>query len=339
MPSAFGEVLPFDRAVTLIEELHRFALDHGHRFGNKLTNTLVVHNHKGWMPDDTMYLSGPPLHVLATAVLDKLATALPGRFMIPGHDGPDAAAAPDGGPGGDIMVSFSAGVTKENLADTIAMGVRPASVCSDLLKPGGYGRLAPMLKALTSAVAGADGRDLDGFRAARLEAARSAGHRDTAAAHLAYITDADLTSYHLRGHEKLPRSVEHDLQMWGCVACNFCVTVCPNDAFFKVPTPDTLAAEMKEHDNDAGRQQYLVFSELCNECGNCLTFCPENGDPAVIKPRLYLDESRFRAAEGARFLIGTDGAITATAAGGADAEIQRLLSVLTTDEGLPLPND
>ena len=334
VPTAFEEDLPFDRAITLIDELHRFALDHDHRFGIKLTNTLVVRNHKQWMPDETMYLSGAPLHVLATAVLNKLATALPGRFMIPGHDGADAdTESLDGG--GDIMVSFSAGVTKENLADTIAMGVRPASVCSDLLKPGGYGRLAPMLKALTAAVREVDARDLDGFRTARLASNRGAGHRDTAAAHLVHITVDDLASYHLDGHEKLPRSVDHDLQMWGCVACNFCVTVCPNDAFFKIPTPDALAAEI----DDAGRQQYLVFSELCNECGNCLTFCPEHGDPAMIKPRLYLDRSRFESAEGPRFLLDIEGSVTASAAGGADAEIPRLLSVLTAAEGLPLPTD
>ena len=58
VPSAFEEEHPFDRAVTLIDELHRFALDHGHRYGIKLTNTLVEHNHNGWMPDDTIYLSG-----------------------------------------------------------------------------------------------------------------------------------------------------------------------------------------------------------------------------------------------------------------------------------------
>ena len=154
------------------------------------------------------------------------------------------------------------------------------------------------------------------------------------------MTGPDVARYHLSGNEKLPRSVDHDLEMWGCVACNFCVTVCPNDAFFKVPTPDTLAAEV----DDAGRQQYLVLSELCNECGNCLTFCPENGDPAVIKPRLYLDESRFAAAEGPRFLLdlgsgepGGSAGLTVTAGGGADDEVPRLLSVLTADEGLPLP--
>jgi putative selenate reductase len=335
VPSAFEADLPFDRAITLIDELHRFALDHGHRFGIKLTNTLVVNNHKKWMPDETMYLSGAPLHVLATAVLGKLSAALPGRFMIPGHDGPDADVdAPNGG--GDIMVSFSAGVNKENLADTIAMGVRPASVCSDLLQPGGYGRLAPMLKALTKAVNESGATDLDGFRAARLANAREFGHLDTSVAHFAHITGDDLASYHLDGNSKLPRSVDHDLEMWGCVACNFCVTVCPNDAFFKVPTPDALASEVE----DAGRQQYLVFGELCNECGNCLTFCPENGDPAMIKPKLFLDESRFASAEGPRFLLdlasSASGSVSVTASDGLDDQVPRLLSVLTAAEGLPL---
>ena len=332
VPQAFEDDLAYERAITLIDELHRFALDHGHRFGIKLTNTLVVRNHKQWMPDETMYLSGAPLHVLATAVLDELATALPGRLMIPGHDGDDAATLVDDRRGGDIMVSFSAGVNKDNLADTVAMGVRPASVCSDLLKPGGYGRLAPMLKALTAAVVESGAADLDGFRTTRLAAARSGGHRDTAAAHLARVTGDDLAIYHLDGNTKLPRSVDHDLAMWGCVACNFCVTVCPNDAFFKVPTPAALADEIE----DAGRQQYLVFSELCNECGNCLTFCPENGDPAMIKPRLYLDADRFEAAAGPRFLLDLAGTIDVRAAGGVDDQIPRLLEILTADEGLPV---
>ena len=254
-------------------------------------------------------------------------------FMIPGHDGPDADGDALNG-GGDIMVSFSAGVNKENLADTIAMGVRPASVCSDLLQPGGYGRLAPMLKALTKAVAETGASDLDGFRAASLDSARSAGHLDTAVAHYAHVTGDDLASYHLDGNSKLPRSVDHDLEMWGCVACNFCVTVCPNDAFFKVPTPDALAEEI----DDAGRQQYILFGELCNECGNCLTFCPENGDPAMIKPKLFLEESRFAAADGPSFLLDLAGdTVSVTASNGLDDQVPRLLSVLTAAEGVPLP--
>ena len=330
VPKAFEDDLQLERAISLIQELNQYAKDRGHRFGIKLTNTLVVDNHKQWMPDQTMYLSGPPLHVLATAVLDLLADALPGQLQIPGHgEGANGGA-------GDIMVSFSAGIDKENLAAAIAMGVRPASVCSDLLKPGGYARLAPMLKALTAAVSDAGATDLDGFRSERLVAARAAGHRDTAAEHLAFVLGEGKAKYELAGNEKLPRSVDHDLEMWGCVACNFCVTVCPNDAFFKLPTPKPEADPAGLFAEVEGRQQYLVFSELCNECGNCLTFCPENGDPAVIKPRLYLDAERFDAASGERFLLTSSGQVEATAGGGAEAAVPTLVALLNAAEGLPL---
>ena len=315
VPQAFDDDLRFDRALTLIDELDRYARERGHRFGIKLTNTLVVANHKGWMPDDPMYLSGPPLHVLATAVLDALAHDLPGRLMLPGHPG-------------TVQVSFSAGITKDNLADALAMGVRPATICSDLLKPGGYGRLAPMLKALTTMLGEEGADDLEQFRRQRLVAAHDDGHRDTVAAHLAGLLGEHRAVYAASGNEKLPRSVDHALQMWGCVACNFCVTVCPNDAFFKLPTQDV--------DGLDGRQQYLVFSELCNECGNCLTFCPEDGDPAMIKPRLYLDRERFVAADGPRFLLGRSDGLTIEAAGGTEEEIPRLRALLTAPEGLPL---
>ncbi len=315
VPQAFVDDLQFDRAITLIGELNDHAKAAGHRFGIKLTNTLVVDNHKGFMPDQPMYLSGPPLHVLATALLDRLAAALPGQLMIPGHDG-------------DIQVSFSAGITKENLPDAIAMGVQPATICSDLLKPGGYGRLAPMLKSLTGVVRDAGAADLDAWRVQRLAGATAGGHRDGAAEHLALVLGADVDTYALVGNDKLPRAVDHDLEMWGCVACNFCVTVCPNDAFFKLPTQDIADLE--------GRQQYFVLSELCNECGNCLTFCPENGDPAIIKPRLYLERDRFDAAEGQRFFVQMTDTVTVEAGGGAEQEVPTLVALLTAPEGFPL---
>ncbi len=282
--SAFAEDLQFERGIELIGELRRFAHDRGRRFGIKLTNTLVVDNTKRWMPDETMYLSGPPLHVLAMTLLDRLSTALPGVLDVPGHDG-------------DVMVSFSAGITKDNLADSLAAGVQPATVCSDLLKPGGYGRLAPMLRTLTATLRDEGATDLPSFRSARQSAATSAGHATTAAAHVANIRGEAIGSYHLNGNEKLPRQVDHDLEMFGCVACNFCITVCPNDAFFSIASLADGPVEM------ADRQQYLVFAELCNECGNCMTFCPEEGDPAQIKPRLYTDAELFAARSGQGFLI------------------------------------
>ncbi len=307
--AAFAADLQFDRGVELIEQLNQYAIDRGRRFGIKLTNTLVVDNAKGFMPDPTMYLSGAPLHVLASTLLDRLANALPGRLAIPGHDG-------------DVMVSFSAGITKDNLPDAIAMGVNPATVCSDLLKPGGYGRLAPMLKGLASTIRDDGFSDLSTWRAARQERAIAGGFGTEAMRHVAHIRGAGKGDYDLAGNSKLPRAVDHELQMFECVACNFCITVCPNDAFFSIRSDDMES-----------RQQYLVFSELCNECGNCLTFCPEHGDPAMIKPRLYTDRAVYEARQGQAFLLES-GRVVAARADEADvALVQRLLD---TDAGLPL---
>ena len=277
---AFKDDLGFARGVELIGELNEYAKARGKKFGIKLTNTLVVDNTKGFMPDETMYLSGAPLHVLASTLLDTLATALPGQLDVPGHDG-------------DIMVSFSAGINKDNLADSIAMGVNPTTVCSDLLKPGGYGRLAPMVRGLEATVKEAGFADLPSWKAARQTEALAAGHATSAAQHVAYIRGDGIETYHLSGNEKLPREVDNELEMFGCVACNFCITVCPNDAFFSIRSLDGMN----------GRQQYLLFAELCNECGNCMTFCPEEGDPAQIKPKLYTDASLFAERDGQGYLV------------------------------------
>ena len=303
--SAFDEDLQFERGIELIGELNQYAKDRGRRFGIKLTNTLVVDNTRGFMPDDTMYLSGAPLHVLASSLLDRLSTAMPGALDIPGHDG-------------DIMVSFSAGVTKDNLADTLAMGVQPATICSDLLKPLGYGRLKPMLKALAAEVTAGGHTNLVDWKQSRQQAAQAAGFESTAAEHVSSILGEGLGSYHLDGNTKLPRSVDNDLQMFGCVSCNLCVTVCPNDAF----------TSLKSLDGMEDRQQYMVFSELCNECGNCMVFCPENGDPAQIKPRLYTDAELFegRADQGQAFLLA-DGQVTTARADDESIDlVQRLLA-------------
>lgn len=308
----FDADLQFDRGLELIDELDRFAADHGRRFGIKLTNTLVVENHRGLMPDDPMYLSGAPLHVVSTTLLGALHAELGDRLALQGSDG-------------RIQVSFSAGISRENVADAVGLGLAPVTVCSDLLKPGGFGRLAPMIQRIRDAV----GEDPDLRSTIRRRQDDHAADGGSVAAYIASLHDAERNERYTRaGTDKELRSVDHQLEMWGCVACNFCVTVCPNDAFFRLPTPEDFAD---------GRQQYLVFAELCNECGNCLTFCPEVGDPAVIKPRLFLDHARFAADEGQGFLVhaGDDG-FTVTASSGFEDEVARVERILNEPEGLPL---
>ncbi|MEM7140260.1 MAG: glutamate synthase [Actinomycetota bacterium] len=309
--SAFAEDLQFERGIELIGELNQYAKDRGRRFGVKLTNTLVVDNTRGFMPDETMYLSGPPLHVIATSLLDKLAAALPDTFAIPGHTG-------------DVMVSFSAGVTKDNLADTVASGLTPATVCSDLLKPGGYGRMAPMLKELSTAVTEAGARDLGSYRSVRQREAQEHGYPSVIAEYVVEMRVGGAEPYTLANNEKLPRSVDHELEMFGCVACNFCITVCPNDAFFNIKSLDGMP----------DRQQYLVLAELCNECGNCMVFCPEDGDPAQIKPKLYTEADVFAGRDGQGFLLDDAGRIVEARAD--DATVSLVQMLLASEHGLPL---
>jgi putative selenate reductase len=241
---------------------------------------------------------------------------MPDTFRVAGHDG-------------DVQVSFSAGVTKDNLAKTLGMGVAPATVCSDLLKPGGYGRLEPMLRHMTSQLKDAGVHNLDEWHEHSWASARESGYRGPAEEHMYSILHGDDNAqYSFGGNQKLPRSVDHELQMWGCVACNFCVTVCPNDAFFNIMTPKGSGVD--------GRQQYMVLAELCNECGNCLTFCPEDGDPAQIKPKLFMTQERFDLAEGQGFLLSAAGEEVAVTPNRQSAgEAERLVSVLNNLEGLP----
>jgi putative selenate reductase len=317
-PLSFVDDLDITRGVELITDLNRYAANSGRRFGVKLTNTMVVHNDKKFLPADPMYMSGPPLHVLATALLDELLITMPGAFAVAGHDGP-------------IQVSFSAGVTKENVGETIAMGVTPATLSSDLLRPGGYGRLEPMLRQLERDLQAGGAKTLDEWHRLQWGEARAAGFRGPAEAHLRATLDGDARArYDIAANEGVPRAVDHDLEMWDCVACNLCVTVCPNDAFFRLPT--STGSGM------SARQQYIVLAELCNECGNCMVFCPENGDPAQVKAKLYIDQERFSGATGQGFLVSaSDGNLEIEAHDGFDGELPRLHQILAdADEGIPL---
>ena len=318
---SFVEDLEISRAVDLITDLKNYAADQGRRFGVKLTNTMVVNNDRDFLPDDPMYMSGPPLHVLATSLLDDLLITMPNTFAVAGHEGP-------------VQVSFSAGVAKENLSATLGMGVAPATMCSDLLRPGGYGRLEPMLRRLESDMEAAGVGTLAEWHRHSWDAAKQQGFRGPAEAHMTDIVAGHGKSqYDLYAHEDPPRRVDHDLEMWGCVACNFCVTVCPNDAFFRLPTPEGSGL--------SGRQQYFVLAELCNECGNCMVFCPENGDPAQVKPKLYLDRARFDMADGQGFLLtADDGQLSIAPRPGSESQLPRLHELLSDEkEGIPLQLD
>jgi putative selenate reductase len=107
------------------------------------------------------------------------------------------------------------------------------------------------------------------------------------------------------------------------VLCSLCAGVCPNLAILtyqvgarrhEVPVLTVAAGAGWEADGStpfAVEQGYqvAVLTDLCNECGNCVTACPTAGTPYRDKPRLYLDRADFEAQTSNAFLLVGGGAI------------------------------
>ena len=66
--------------------------------------------------------------------------------------------------------------------------------------------------------------------------------------------------------------------------CNKCVEVCPNRA--------NVAVKSDGYENK-DFYQILHLDGLCNECGNCETFCPYNDAPYKVKTTLFWTEEDF----------------------------------------------
>jgi len=76
------------------------------------------------------------------------------------------------------------------------------------------------------------------------------------------------------------------------VICNKCVEVCPNRANIQLYV-----------DNFRDQNQILHLDYLCNECGNCATFCPYDGSPYKDKFTLFWDEKDFSESENNGFVF------------------------------------
>ena len=98
--------------------------------------------------------------------------------------------------------------------------------------------------------------------------------------------------------------------------CSLCVAVCPNLAFMTYRSVP-FAASLPQLRAERGaltkvgskpfaveqRFQVAVLSDFCNECGNCVTFCPTSGRPYKDKPRLYLSRPEFDAQRDNAFMM------------------------------------
>ncbi|MCF6367204.1 MAG: putative selenate reductase subunit YgfK [Bacteroidales bacterium] len=119
---AFAHDVKYPDAVSFIKNLTQKAKENNVFFGLKLTNTLEAENNKEVFPEKEtmMYASGKVLHPISINVARKLQNEF----------------------NGELDLSFSGGADAFNVKDILQCGLSPVTVSSDLLKPGGYGRLA-----------------------------------------------------------------------------------------------------------------------------------------------------------------------------------------------------
>ena len=323
---AFQTDTSWDQAQGFVQRLGVTADQLGLGFGVKFSNTLIVENHRSFFPESEkeMYLSGPPLHVLATNLVDRFRD----RF------------------GDHYPISFSAGIDRKNFADAVAIGLTPITSCSDLLKAGGYSRATTYFRELDSRMdrlgvntipdyiikaygnaeqalsecgKNAEDSKIDSCRKALEEGTTliEAAGEDLYGLWLSqckllntqtYAENATLDQrYALVKNSKPPTKVGSMLELFDCLTCDKCIPVCPNDANFmlsippdQVPVKTLTFQDGNWSVEESGKlvlekkHQIANFADFCNECGNCDIFCPEDGGPYVLKPRFFGSRESFR---------------------------------------------
>lgn len=315
-PKAIETSLSLEEAVGIVDRLEPEAKKRGLGLGVKFSNTLEVLNNQGYFSDEVMYMSGPPLHVIAVTLVEEWRKLVGDRFPI----------------------TFAAGIEKENFPDAVSLGLAPITSCTDLLKTRGYARQTTYLQNLEGQMKKLGVRDLSDFilkvrkqglevldecvpdaeLRARVRADLEGSATDTSklldeatrhtlvrAAALKntplYAAEARANPrYHVSKNNTAPKKVGSALYLFDCLACDKCVPVCPNDANFTYPMQPfevegrnfkVIRGEVMPEESFVLKvkkdKQWAVYTDFCNECGNCDTYCPEDGGPFMQKPKFF----------------------------------------------------
>jgi len=105
---------------TFTDDLQWVATECGRNFGVKLSNTLGTVNTLGVLPGEEMYLSGRILFPLTITLASRLSREFKGALPI----------------------SYSGGASQLNILQIFETGIKPITIATELLKPGGYMRMA-----------------------------------------------------------------------------------------------------------------------------------------------------------------------------------------------------
>ncbi len=311
-PNAYGAAATMEQSVQVCDHLTRFAAERGRRLGFKFSNTLEVLNHRDFFTPDNeiMYLSGQPLHVITMTLTDEF------RQRVGPH----------------VPISFSAGIDRHNFALAVACGFVPVTISTDLLRPGGFGRLPAYLQRLSNDMEKRRAASIDDYILARFDRGGEARRRankergeqvEPDELHAATVAWAGWLNtpiaarlarederYRADKTGKVPRRIDSHLVIFDCITCDKCLPVCPNAANFEYPTPladfeysdIVVAPDGSWRDGPSHRfeitkeLQIACYADFCNECGNCDTFCPEYGGPYIEKPSFFSSRDSWERA-------------------------------------------
>ena len=116
---SFEHDLKLEAALPMLHRLKALAAAEGRGFGVKLTNTLGTANDGTVLPGSEKYMSGRALFPLSI----RLALLLSEEFD------------------GNLPISYSGGASALNAGDIFDAGIRPITIATDMLHPGGYTRM------------------------------------------------------------------------------------------------------------------------------------------------------------------------------------------------------
>ena len=218
--------LKFDQAVKMINNLIVRAKNKGVVFGVKLCNTMPVGIKHRELPGETMYMSGKSLYPLAISLAKVLGEAV----------------------GEGLEISFSGGADKNNIDEIFQGGIYPITVCTTLLQPTGYEKLAKLYEQL-------DAVEYPATRKLNLEKINELVEK--------VRTDKNYCKSEVQ-RKKTDQHIDYagvsEKDNIKCkVLCQSCIRVCPNRANTFIETTEG--------------KYILHIDDSCNECGNCQYAC------------------------------------------------------------------
>lgn len=248
---AFEHDLKYADAKEIIASLQKRAKNNNLQFGLKLTNTLESINNKKVFGNEVemMYMSGRALHPISI----NLARIIQQDFN------------------GQLQLSFSAGVNAYNISDVLSCGFKTVTICSDILKPGGYMRMNQYFEMLKTNFIS---KGVNSIKENIIKSAGVCNLNDAVLKNLTNYSDKVLTSRaYQREYIKTPDiKTQRDLNYFDCISAP-CSETCstnqdiPDYLYYTANNQFDKAYEVILRTNPFPSVTGMVCDHLCqNKC-------------------------------------------------------------------------